>query len=373
MDKTEYICRQIFNKESKLLFQTEPILYLQSLGNDWLTSLMILITSMGSSAFLVIIIIIITFGINFRKGVLLFQLLIWTGLTTEIIKTVIAFPRPDYVDNRVLNLEHGVRSTSPFNGSGPDGIFELPDRKVLETFRLQEALSPSPFGFPSGHVAITTALWGGSSTIFNSEKIKTMAPFMVLLVALSRMYLGRHFLGDILGGAIIGLLFLTAFTLFLKSSLKDDFFKKENFELTFRTKNLIIYLFLFVIPLVLIASSMISAEVAGFFLGTNAAYVLIIRKGLPDDAGSSGQKILRIFIGLLLFGISSFVLDVGFDNIETVAYFSLTFIEFLKAFIPASTIWVSVVVCTKLNLYRREREFLSGRKGTLKQSEHEME
>ncbi|AKB54537.1 MULTISPECIES: phosphatase PAP2 family protein [Methanosarcina] len=355
------------------MFQTEPILYLQSLGNDWLTSLMILITSMGSSAFLVAIVVIVTFGVNFRKGFLLFQLLIWTGLITEIIKTIIAFPRPDYVDNRVLNLEYGVKSTSPFNGSGPDDVFELPDKKVLETFRLQEALSPSPFGFPSGHVAITTALWGGSSTIFNSRKIKMMAPFMVLLVALSRMYLGRHFLGDILGGAIIGLFFLTAFVLFLKSPLKDDFFKKDNFELALKSKNLILYFVLFVIPLVLITSSMISAEAAGFFLGTNAAYVLIIRRGLPDDAGSVEQRVLRIFIALLLFGISSFILDLGFDNIETVAYFSLKFIEFLKAFIPASTIWVSVVVCTKLNLYRTEKELLSNRKGALKQPGHGME
>jgi membrane-associated phospholipid phosphatase len=355
LDKTEYICRQIFNQELEPLFQTEPILYLQSLGNDWLTSLMILITSMGSSAFLVAIVIIVTFGINFRKGFLLFQLLIWTGLITEIFKTVIALPRPDYVDNRVLNLESGVKNTSPFNGSGPEGVLKLPDKEVLETFRLQETLTPSSFGFPSGHVAITTALWGGSSTIFNSRKIKMMAPFMVLLVALSRIYLGRHFLGDILGGAIIGLFFLTAFTLFLKSSLKDDFFKKENFELALRRKNLILYFVLFVIPLVLIASSMISAEVAGFFLGTNAAYVLIIRKGLPDDAGSVEQRVLRIITAFLLFGVSSFILDVGFDNIETVAYFSFKLIEFLKAFIPASTIWVSVAVCTKLNLYREKR------------------
>lgn len=364
---------QIFNQESKPLFQTEPILYLQSLGNDWLTSLMILITSMGSSAFLVAIVIIVTFGINFRKGFLLFQLLIWTGLITEIVKTVIAFPRPDYVDNRVLNLEYGVKNTSPFNGSGPEGVIKLPDEEVLETFRLQEILTPSPFGFPSGHVAITTALWGGISTIFNSRKIKMMAPVMVLLVALSRMYLGRHFLGDTLGGAIIGLFFLIAFTRFLKSSLKDDFFKKENFEPALRRKNLIFYFVLFVIPPVLIALSMISAEAAGFFLGTNAAYVLIIRKGLPDDVGSAEQRVLRIFIALLLFGVSSFILDVGFDSIETIAYFSFKLIGFLKAFIAASTIWVSVVVCTKLNLYRREKEILSSRKGNLKQPGRRME
>ncbi len=341
------------------MFQTEPIIYLQSLGNDWLTFLMILITSMGSSAFLAAVIISITFGINFRKGILLFQLLIWTGLITEILKTVIAFPRPDFVDNRVLNLESGVKSTSPFSGDGPEGVFKLPDKEVLETFRLQETLTHSPFGFPSGHVAITTALWGGSSVIFNSRIIKKMAPVMVLLVALSRLYLGRHFLGDLMGGAIVGLIFLTAFTLFLKSSLKDDFFKKENFELSFRRQNLILYFIMFVVPPVLTALSLISADVAGFFLGTNVAYVLIIRKGLPDDTGSVEQRVLRIFIALLLFGVSSLILDVGFDAIETTAYFSFKFIEFLKTFMPASTIWVSVVVCTKLNLYRREKEFIS--------------
>ncbi|WP_054864853.1 hypothetical protein [Methanosarcina barkeri] len=86
---------------------------------------------------MVAIVVIVTFGVNFRKGFLLFQLLIWTGLITEIIKTIIAFPRPDYVDNRVLNLEYGVKSTSPFNGSGPDDVFELPDKKKF--------LKPSAF------------------------------------------------------------------------------------------------------------------------------------------------------------------------------------------------------------------------------------
>ena len=341
------------------MFQTEPIIYLQSLGNDWLISLMILITTMGSSAFLAAVIISITFGINFRKGFLLFQLLIWTGLITEILKMIIAFPRPDFVDNRVFNLESRVKSTSSFSGNGSEGIFKLPDKEVLETFRLQEALTPSPFGFPSGHVAITTTLWGGSSAIFNSRNIKRIAPAMILLVAFSRLYLGRHFLGDLLGGATVGLISLAVFTLFLNSPLKGDFFKKENFELTFRRQNLILYFLMFVIPPVLTAISLISADVAGFFLGTNAAYILIIRKGLPDDMGTVEQRVLRIIIAFLLFGVTSLVLAAGFDNIETAGYFSFKLIEFLKAFMPASTIWVSVVVCTKLNLYRSEKEFVS--------------
>jgi membrane-associated phospholipid phosphatase len=146
------------NQELKPLFQTEPIIYLQSLGSEWFTFFMILITTMGSSAFLAAVIISITFGVSFRKGFLLFQLLIWTGLITEIFKTLIAFPRPDFVDNRVLNLEYGVKNTSPFRGNGSEGLFELPDKEVLETFRLQKTLTPLSYGFPSGHVALTTAL-----------------------------------------------------------------------------------------------------------------------------------------------------------------------------------------------------------------------
>lgn len=317
---------------------------------------MILITTMGSSAFLAAAVISVTFGISFRKGFLLFQLLIWTGLITETLKTIIAFPRPDFVDNRVLNLEFGVKNTSPFSGDGPGGVFALPDREVLETFRLREALTHSPFGFPSGHVALTTALWGGTSAIFNSRTIKTVAPIMILLVAFSRLYLGRHFLGDVLGGATVGLIFLTVFTLFLKSPLKDEFFRKENFEFAFRRQNIIFYSVIFVILPVLTALSLVSAEAAGFFLGTNAAYILIIRKGLPDDTGSAEQRVMRVFIALLLFGVSSSVLAVGFDTIEATGYLSFKLIEFLEAFIPASTIWISAVVCTKLNLYRREKE-----------------
>lgn len=341
------------------MFQTEPILYLQSFGNHWLTFLMILITAIGSSVFLAAIIISVTFGINFRKGFLLFQLLMWTGLFTEIIKTVIAFPRPDFVDNRVLNLESGIKSASPFSGNGAQGFFKLPSKEVLNTFRLQKTLTHSSFGFPSGHVALTAALWGGSSAVFNSRIIKMMAPFVILLVAFSRMYLGRHFLGDLMGGAMVGLILLSVFTLALKSSLIDDFFKKENFDFILRGKNVILYFFMFVVPLVLTSLSLISADVVGFFLGTNAAYVLIVRKGLPDDSGSIEQRILRVFIALFLFGFSSLILSVGLNALENKAYFSFEFIEFLKAFIPASTIWVSVVICTKLNLYKKEEESVS--------------
>jgi hypothetical protein len=118
---------------------------------------------------------------------------------------------------------------------------------------------------------------------------------------------------------------------------------------------------MFVIPPALTALSLVSAEAAGFLLGTNVAYILIIRKGLPDDTGSAEQRVLRIFIALLMFGVSSLVLAAGFETIQPTPYLSFKLIEFLEAFVPASTIWASVVICTKLNLYRRGKELTGDR------------
>ena len=337
------------------MFQTETIIYFQSLGTQWFTFLMILITTMGSSSFLVATIVIAIFGVDFKKGFLLFQLLLWTGLVTEVLKILVAFPRPDFVDNRVLNLESGINTTSPFNGNGAKGIFALPDKQVIKAFRLQEAFTLSPFGFPSGHVALTTALWGGTATVFNNRSIRILTPFVIIAMAFSRVYLGRDFIEDILGGALVGLISLIFFTHFLKSSLKDDFFKKESFELAFRRQNLIFYCFMFVIPIIFIALSLISADVAGVFLGTNVAYVLIVRKGIPDDTGSSAQRATRVFIALLLLVVSSLILDIWFKTDGTINYLQFTLIGFLKTFIPASTIWASVAVCTKLDLYKRDK------------------
>ena len=109
---------------------------------------------------------------------------------------------------------------------------------------------------------------------------------------------------------------------------------------------------MFVIPIVFIALSLISADVAGVFLGTNVAYVLIIRKGIPEDTGSVAQRATRVFIALLLLGVSALILDFWFKTAGETNYLQFTLIGFLKTFIPASTIWASVVVCTKLDLYK---------------------
>jgi len=84
------------------------------------------------------------------------------------------------------------------------------------------------------------------------------------------------------------------------------------------------------------------------------------KKGIPDDIGNIEQRTTRAFIALLLFEMPQIIIGCRFGTAGMTNYLQFTNqkIGFLKTFIPVSTIWVSVVICKKLNLYRRNEESL---------------
>ncbi len=59
-------------------------------------------------------------------------------------------------------------------------------------------------GFPSGHAQTSTAFWSGLTLVLRGGWLP-LGIVLTALVALSRVYLGVHFVGDVLGGAAIGL------------------------------------------------------------------------------------------------------------------------------------------------------------------------
>lgn len=64
--------------------------------------------------------------------------------------------------------------------------------------------------FPSGHVFTATVLWG---TLHGLRLVPLLVPVLVAcLVGLSRLYLGVHYLGDVLGGVAFGLLLVWGYT-----------------------------------------------------------------------------------------------------------------------------------------------------------------
>ncbi|MBI4497690.1 MAG: phosphatase PAP2 family protein [Chloroflexi bacterium] len=115
-----------------------------------------------------------------RPGLLVLSALI-PGALNPLVKLLIGRPRPD-----------------------PDLLLVLPD-------------PASGLGFPSGHAVITVALYGALTLALVSWwplpraahwVVRGAYPVLVLLMGLERVAVGAHWPSDVLGGYLLGLLYL---------------------------------------------------------------------------------------------------------------------------------------------------------------------
>ena len=144
---------------------------------DWLTAPMAAFTFLGSVPFFLLLICLVFWCIDKPLGIDLAALLLLSGFTNTLIKAVLKWPRPYWLD--------------PALG-----------RTVEATYSL-----------PSGHSQTAMIVFGWLAIALwrrEGRHRRWAALFLVLipLIALSRVYLGVHFPGDVLAGLAIGLALL---------------------------------------------------------------------------------------------------------------------------------------------------------------------
>jgi membrane-associated phospholipid phosphatase len=280
------------------MFQTEIMIGLQAMRSDWLTWLMRQITSTGYYGFVAALIIAVMLGISLRKGFLLFQLFAWTGMASELCKGLFGLPRPFFVDSRVQCLEPTWDAVTALKAQGASGFFSLPPHSAVEAFRLRHL----SFGFPSGHVSGSVAIWGGLAVLFRKRWLTWFAALFVCLVALTRLYLGVHFLGDVLGGAVLGgLMLLLAWRLVGDAGGQERFFAVARLGAGAVLPRLAYATAMFILPLLLFILAAIPPAPAGFFIGLNAALTLILRRDPLDEKAPLPVRATRVLLGCLVF------------------------------------------------------------------------
>ena len=78
----------------------------------------------------------------------------------------------------------------------------LPISTDFNRFQLISTVCPLDFSFPSGHAA--TAFCAAAILSVFDKKKKYLYYLMAFLIALSRIYLNCHYLGDVIAGGLIG-------------------------------------------------------------------------------------------------------------------------------------------------------------------------
>jgi membrane-associated phospholipid phosphatase len=157
---------------------TQINLFFQQLG-DWLFIPMRGLSFLGDEDFYLVVMPALYWCFDSRIGLKVGLLLMLSNGVNGFFKFLFHTPRPFWVDNQVEPL-------------------------VTET----------SFGLPSGHSQNSAAIWGYFATLAKKRWLRILFILLIFFIGISRLYLGVHFVVDILAGWLIGGLLLWVFTLF---------------------------------------------------------------------------------------------------------------------------------------------------------------
>ncbi len=280
------------------------------------------------------------FGYKIKKSLAVMVAAFLVGLLTHGLKNGLEFPRPSDIDIRVL--PDGYRPPLQLTESGVgEGFWDFPSQEALDAAAMQADWS---YGLPSGHVSAATAMFLALALFFRSRHVLWFSIGWIPLMCISRMYLGRHFLADVLGGIIVG-----ACGVYLGYLLLRKLNKQETPRPTLRSLLPLAYL---VLPIAILAPfiDLIHDENAGRILSMLVIYLFLIKYGFPSDAGKFWMRALRVLMGAGLFLVIDQLL--GFI-MEPGDWDDLPFGAFMRIFLSSTISFIGTVqISRKTGLYQ---------------------
>ncbi len=144
----------------------------------WFDIFMIIITKMGDEIFYTLFLPVLYWCYHKRNTVIIGFVFLISVTVNDMMKEIFRNPRPD------------------------------PDKLIDGIRELSLKYKPTDPGFPSGHTQGSVSMWGAIMYLVRNRIILAVGILMIILIPYSRMYLGVHYFGDIIGGYLLGILAL---------------------------------------------------------------------------------------------------------------------------------------------------------------------
>jgi len=154
------------------------IVAIQSLGS-WLEYPMKFFTFLGNENFFFLVLPLVYWSLNAGLGLRIALILVGGGGLNFVGKYLFAGPRPYWLSAQV------------------------------QPFAVEHS-----FGIPSNHAQTSAALWGTMAAWVGKRWVWVAAILIAFLAGFSRLYLGMHFVHDVLAGWLIGYVLLFLFLKF---------------------------------------------------------------------------------------------------------------------------------------------------------------
>lgn len=257
------------------------------------------VTTLGSEGFFLVLLAVIYWSVN--KAVGFWGLIVMPTsifLTSEVLKDIIRLPRPDI-----------------------------------------RGIAVPTYTFPSGHTSGALSVWGYLAIIVKKRWVWIWTIVIVSLVALSRIMLGYHFPGDVLGGIVTGTIFLALFFGVGVRLIKGKWYRKV-------PNPILLFLALAVPLLISFAPVTLGPNLMGYLAGASAGYVMQRGKLNFLTRGSWQEHLARALIGLPVLAI----LIPGMQMILPSNFQLLIFIQ--HALATFWIIYVAPLLFVKLGLLR---------------------
>ena len=215
--------------DSFLSFDLGVFEWIQTIQNSILTTIMVVITTLGDEGIIFIaagLVLFITKKYRKIGLAMLVSLVVMLVLNNLVLKELLSRVRPFYI----FDLEGLLADKQAFIDKGRLDKFEM----MVESIKALTAKYPemaaewvakyeypnfveklTSFSFPSGHTS--SAFAACAAILFLNKKIGIPAMIFAAIMGFSRIYVEVHYCTDVIGGAIVGIIYAVIGVLLAKA------------------------------------------------------------------------------------------------------------------------------------------------------------